>query len=110
MASTVRPSRLESREVPARSRLVKMRPARPRAAWLWSICSARVDLPQSIVPVKKVSSAIADRSCQTPAMTLVSTDELAALLARRHDDLVILDVRWALTGPSMRSAYDEAHL
>ena len=43
-------------------------------------------------------------------MTLVSTDELAALLERDHDDLVILDVRWTLIGPSMRSAYDEAHL
>src|SRR3954469_9398807 len=103
----VRPRRLESSASPARSRLVKILPTRPRAAWLWSICRASVDLPQSIVPVKKVSSAIAHRSCQTPAMTLVSPDELARLPRRYHDDLVILDVRWSLSGPSMRSAYDE---
>ena len=43
---------------PARSLRVKSTPSRPRAAWLWSICSARVDLPESIVPEKNASSAI----------------------------------------------------
>ena len=42
---------------PERSSLVKLSPARPRAAWLWSIWRARVDLPQSMVPEKKTSSA-----------------------------------------------------
>ena len=57
MAPTDRPSRLERTESPARSSLVKISPRRPRAAWLWSVCRASVDLPQSIVPQKKTSSA-----------------------------------------------------
>ena len=39
-------------------RLVKIRPDRPRAAWLWLVCSASVDFPESIVPVKNCSSAM----------------------------------------------------
>jgi len=35
---------------PARSSELNTTPRRPRTAWLWSVCSARVDLPQSIVP------------------------------------------------------------
>src|SRR3954452_22143508 len=57
MARTERPSREDRTESPARSSLVKISPRRPRAAWLWSVWSARVDLPQSIVPQKKTSSA-----------------------------------------------------
>ena len=56
-AAVCSPSREDSTDSPARSCLVKMRPTRPRARWLWSIWSARVDLPQSIVPEKKTSSA-----------------------------------------------------
>src|SRR6476469_613131 len=51
------PRREDSTDSPARSCLVKINPRRPRAAWLWSICSARLDLPQSMVPEKKTSSA-----------------------------------------------------
>ena len=43
--------------LPARSWLVKIRPTRPRAAWLWLVWRARVDLPESMVPVKNCSSA-----------------------------------------------------
>src|SRR6478609_3872151 len=57
-ASARRPSRLEMVAAPARSWRVKMMPWRPRAAWLWSIWSASVDLPQSIVPEKNTSSAM----------------------------------------------------
>ena len=56
-ASCVSPSRLDSTASPARSWDVKIRPTRPRAAWLWLVWSARVDLPESMVPVKKCSSA-----------------------------------------------------
>ena len=54
----VSPSREEIVAAPARSCRVKSTPARPRAAWLWCIWSASVDLPQSMVPEKKTSSAI----------------------------------------------------
>ena len=47
----------ELRPAPARSWVVKIRPTRPRAAWLWLVWSARVLLPESMVPVKKCSSA-----------------------------------------------------
>ena len=57
MASCARPSRLDRVEVPARSRVVKIRPTSPRAARLWLVCRARVLLPESIVPVKNCSSA-----------------------------------------------------
>src|SRR6478735_5792969 len=56
-APVERPSRELRTLVPARSILVKMSPTRPRAPWLWSIWRARVDLPQSMVPEKKTSSA-----------------------------------------------------
>src|SRR5690349_14771440 len=57
MASWVSPRRLESVATPPRSWVEKIRPARPRAAWLWLVWSARVVLPDSMVPVKKCSSA-----------------------------------------------------
>src|SRR3954453_11906537 len=40
-----------------------MRPTRPRAAWLWLGCRARGLLPESLVPVKKCSSAICAGLC-----------------------------------------------
>ena len=64
-ASWVSPSRLERTAAPARSWVVKIRPTRPRAAWLWLVWSASVDLPESIVPVKKCSSAMSRRSCHS---------------------------------------------
>src|SRR5512139_487343 len=42
---------------PARSCVVKILPDRPRTAWLWLVWRARVDLPESMVPVKNWSSA-----------------------------------------------------
>jgi hypothetical protein len=57
IAGVDRPSREESTDSPMRSSLVKISPCRPRAELLWSICRARVDLPQSIVPEKNTSSA-----------------------------------------------------
>src|SRR5450631_1878647 len=62
MALVARPRRDDSTDSPALSCLVKISPDRPRAAWLWSIWRARVDLPQSIVPEKKTSSAITQNS------------------------------------------------
>ncbi|MFC5041688.1 hypothetical protein [Ornithinimicrobium kibberense] len=53
----VSPRREERTASPERSCWVNSSPARPRLAWVWSICSARVDFPQSMVPVKKTSSA-----------------------------------------------------
>ena len=41
---------------------------------------------------------------------LVSTDELAAMLADGDVPAVILDVRWSLASGSMREAYDAGHL
>src|SRR3954469_4897201 len=63
IASWVNPRRLERMASPARSWVVKIRPTLPLAAWLWFVCSARVLLPESMVPVKKWSSAIARRLC-----------------------------------------------
>src|SRR4029079_423896 len=57
IAEVDNPRRELSMFSPARSSLVKIRPDFPRARWLWSIWSARVDLPQSIVPEKNTSSA-----------------------------------------------------
>ena len=59
-ASCSSPSREDRIASPARSWLVNIRPTRPRAAWLWFVCRARVLFPESIVPVKNWSSAIGD--------------------------------------------------
>src|SRR4051794_34999945 len=56
-ASCCSPSRLDRVAAPARSWLLKIRPTRPRAAWLWLVWRASVDLPESMVPVKNCSSA-----------------------------------------------------
>ena len=66
-AGDARPSREESSPAPARSSRVKIRPSRPRARWLWSIWRASVDLPQSIVPEKKTSSATAQTTVRRGA-------------------------------------------
>src|SRR3954463_15202728 len=71
---------------PARSWVVKMRPTRPRAAWLWLVCRARVLLPESMVPVKKWSSAIARRLCHAvgpPRRRPPDDDEARRLTERR---------------------------
>src|SRR3954449_11329489 len=59
------PSRLESIAVPARSRLVKIRPTSPRWTRLWLVWSASVLLPESMVPVKNCSSATGATLCRT---------------------------------------------
>src|SRR5674476_1649669 len=69
-ALVARPRRDDSTDSPARSCLVNISPARPLAAWLWSIWRARVDLPQSIVPEKKTSSATEGNSNGCRSRTL----------------------------------------
>src|SRR5690606_14665727 len=57
-ASIRSPSRDDSMPSPARSLREKMTPRRPLWAWLWLSCSARVLLPESMVPAKYVSVAM----------------------------------------------------
>ena len=90
---------------PARSWVVKIRPTRPRAAWLWLVCRASVDLPESIVPGEEVQFSHGARSChrrlagRMPAMTarpLISADELRDRLG----EVTVLDVRYRMGGPA----------
>src|SRR5436190_24249971 len=97
-ASWVRPRREETSASPARSWVVKSRPIRPRAAWLWLVCSASVLFPESMVRVKDWSSAIGeDHAMQAgPPRPLIGADELAGLLSA--DTCTVLDVRYRLGG------------
>ena len=72
-----------------------MRPIRPRAAWLWLVCSASVLFPESIVPVKNWSSAIGQDHAMQPTSPLISVDELSGVL----DEVTVLDVRYRMGGP-----------
>src|SRR6476661_261957 len=103
-ASWVRPKRLESVAAPARSWVVNSLPTRPRAAWLWLVWSARVLLPESMVPVKKCSSATG----QNPLMVspLISAADLHESLA----DVTVLDVRYRMGGPGGQLEYERGHV
>src|SRR3954454_16948951 len=103
-ASCSRPSREERIASPARSWVVKIRPTRPRAAWLWFVCSASVLFPESIVPVKNWSSAIGEDHAMTDP--LVSADELARVLP----DITVLDVRYQMGGPGGIEEYAAGHV
>src|SRR3954453_6605365 len=99
-----RPRREERIASPARSWAVKIRPIRPRAAWLWLVCSASVLFPESIVPVKNWSSAIGeDHAMRTPLVT-------AAELARLLPDVTVLDVRYQMGGPGGLEEYAAGHV
>src|SRR3954466_1267666 len=102
IASWVSPSRLERTDSPARSRVVKIRPIRPRAAWLWLVWRARVLLPESIVPVKNWSSAIGEDHAMQTADPLISVGELAGRLG----EVTVLDVRYQMGGPTGRAEYE----
>src|ERR1700712_2379689 len=95
MASWVSPRREETSASPARSWVVKIRPIRPRAAWLWLVCRASVLFPESIVPVKNWSSAIGQDHAMQVAGPLISVTELSELLGR----VSVLDVRYRMGGP-----------
>src|SRR5690242_21483147 len=103
MASCASPSREEIVAAPARSWAVKIRPTRPRAAWLWLVCSASVLFPESIVPVKNWSSAIGQDPLMSP---LVTAAELDGLLGK----VTILDVRYQMGGPGGMALYLEGHV
>src|SRR4051794_37228864 len=87
-----RPRREERIASPARSWAVKIRPIRPRAAWLWLVCSAKVLFPESMVPVKNWSSAIGEDHAMTDP--LVSAHELRGLLGQDESPVTVLDVRY----------------
>src|SRR3954452_7244755 len=103
-ASCSRPSREERIASPARSWVVKIRPTRPRAAWLWFVCSASVLFPESIVPVKNCSSAIGEDHAMTDL--LVSAAELLDLVGH----VTILDVRYQMGGPGGRGEFAQGHV
>jgi thiosulfate/3-mercaptopyruvate sulfurtransferase len=83
--------------------VVKIRPTRPRAAWLWFVCSARVLFPESMVPVKNLSSAIGEDPLMSP---LLSAADLHDLLGT----VTLLDVRYQMGGPGGPGEYTEGHI
>src|SRR3954453_16673677 len=85
-----RPRSEERIASPARSWAVKIRPIRPRAAWLWFFCGARVLFPETIVPGKNWLSAIGDDHSMTDP--LVSAYERRGLLGQDEPPVTVLDV------------------
>src|SRR4029078_4200169 len=97
------PRRLDRIAQPARSWVVKIRPTRPRTAWLWLVWSASVLLAESIVPVQNWSSATG----RDPVTRLrqARMSPMPSPLAPARDPSVllgpvtVLDVRYQTGGP-----------
>src|SRR5689334_13941234 len=104
-----RPSRDDRIASPARSWVVKIRPTRPRAAWLWLVCSASVLFPESMVPVKNWSPPMGDDDPR--GSRLFSAPDLAGLLAADAGERpAVLDVRYQMGGPGGREEYSAGHV